>query len=195
MSNFVRSFAGQRFTAVCCALAVWAVCAPISMNSAGLAAAMAATMAMSWLAEAGRQAAGRQFAEALGCCGAETRLRLAASSFGGRRGCCWKPSQGLRSSASAACAATNTASRSEARKQDIIQVDENVPTGNHRSTASNHTSRFLYINPPVKHRTVRQTAAAYSEARATRASILALNSVLKFSGPPGSSFVPIAPPR
>ena len=85
-------------------------------------------MAMSWLAEAGRQAAGRQFAEASEMLWCEARLRLAASSFGGRRGCCWKPSQGLRLSASAVCAARNTANRSEARKQDILQMLRTVHT-------------------------------------------------------------------
>ena len=54
-----------------------------------LAAAMAAAMAVSWLAEAGAAGSGvrgRQFAEASEMPWCETRLRLAASSFGGRAG-------------------------------------------------------------------------------------------------------------
>ena len=71
MSNFVWSVAGQRFAAVCCAMAVSAVRAAISMDSAG----------WGWDDHGG---AGWLFAEASASCGAEARLWLAVSSFGDR---------------------------------------------------------------------------------------------------------------
>ena len=130
MSNFVWSVAGQRFAAVCCAMAVSAVRAAISMDSAG----------WGWDDHGG---AGWLFAEASASWGAEARLQLAVSSFGGRAA-----AVGNRRRVSA-CEDLPLARPEKQRKPlrsqktGVHTNDENVSVGNLCSTASEDNTNSL----------------------------------------------------